>query len=89
MNNLYKILKPRGKLYFSVPIGPQRMEFNGHRIFSIRYLLNLIDGKYEIDNFSYVNDKGIFYENVSLTSQNIDSNCECRYGCGIFELTKI
>jgi hypothetical protein len=41
-DNLHSILKVYGKLYFSVPIGPQRIEFNGHRVFSVRYLLELI-----------------------------------------------
>lgn len=35
LNNLYRILKPGGKFYFSVPIGPQRTEFNAHRVFSV------------------------------------------------------
>jgi hypothetical protein len=34
LNNLYKLLKKSGKLYFSAPIGhPQRVEFNDHRVF--------------------------------------------------------
>ncbi len=31
--NIYNILKKGGKLYFSVPIGSQRIEFNAHRVF--------------------------------------------------------
>lgn len=54
LNNLYRILKKGGKFYASVPIGPQRIEFNGHRAFSVKYLLELFDGKYNLDYFSYV-----------------------------------
>jgi len=57
-NNLYKILKKEGKLYFSVPIGIQRIEFNAHRVFSLAYLLKMIEGRYQINSFSYVNDAG-------------------------------
>jgi len=47
LNNLYQILKIGGKLYFSVPIGPQRIEFDAHRVFSLSYLLELFYGKYK------------------------------------------
>lgn len=56
LNNLHKILKTGGKLYLSVPIGLQRIEFDAHRVFSISYLLELFAGKYEINHFSFVDD---------------------------------
>ncbi len=87
LNNIYRILKRRGKFYFSVPIGPQRIEFNAHRVFGVRYLKELLVGKYEIDSFSYVDDQGRLHENASLDG-NIDANFGCFFGCGIFELTK-
>jgi len=42
-NNLHRILKKEDKLYFSVPIGPQRIKFDAHRVFSVNYLLELFD----------------------------------------------
>lgn len=39
LRNLTRVLCAGGTLCFSVPIGPQRVEFNAHRVFSIRYLL--------------------------------------------------
>ena len=39
LTNLYFMLKKGGKLYVSVPIGPQRIECNAHRVFSVSYLL--------------------------------------------------
>lgn len=86
--NLCKILKPKGKFYFSVPIGPQRIEFNAHRVFSIQYLLELIKDKFHIDSFSFVDDKGDLFEDIELTQDKIYNNCSCHYGCGIFEMTK-
>lgn len=86
--NMYKTIKKGGKLYFSVPIGPQRIEFNAHRVFSVNYLLDLIGVRYKIDSFSYVDDMGNLCSNVSLEKSNIDKNFSCNYGCGIFELTK-
>lgn len=89
LDNMYKMLRPRGKFYFSVPIGPQRVEFNGHRVFSIRYLLSLFHNKYAIDSFSYISNGGELNCNAPLTSENIQNNFSCTYGCGIFEMTKL
>ena len=94
LENLYKLLKPNGKLYFSVPIGiPQRIEFHAHRIFSVKYLIGQFEKKYRIDNFSYVDDNGDLYENVALNEKDINYNYGCKgdgsNGCGIFEMTKI
>ena len=88
-NNLRRILKKGGKLYFSVPIGPQRIEFDAHRVFSVNYLLELFDGKYHIDDFSFVDDQGDLHESTTITEANKRDNCGCVYGCGIFEMTKL
>jgi hypothetical protein len=42
ITNLHLMLKPKGKFYFSVPIGKQRIEFNAHRVFSIKYLIRIL-----------------------------------------------
>ena len=89
LNNLYRILRQGGKLYLSVPIGSQRIEFNAHRVFSMRYLLDLFDGKFQIDFFSYVDDAGALHEHSALTKDAVANNLGCNYGCGIFEMTKI
>ena len=90
LNNINKILKKDGKFYFSVPIGSQRIEFNAHRVFSLQYLIDLLENNYKIDTFSYVDDKGDLHENISLEAKsNINNNFECNFGCGIFELTKL
>jgi hypothetical protein len=88
INNLYTMLKPNGRFYFSVPIGKQRIEFNAHRVFSIKYLLEILSGKFIIDNFNYVDDNGDLFENAQLTDESVNSNFDCKYGCGIFELIK-
>ncbi|MHB9141032.1 MAG: DUF268 domain-containing protein [Paludibacter sp.] len=89
IENITRILQTGGKFYFSVPIGPQRIEFNAHRVFSVKYLLNILLEKYKLDSFSYVNDNGDIIKNIELNQTEIDNNYGCNYGCGIFELTKI
>lgn len=88
IDNIYKLLKPSGKFYFSVPMGIQRIEFNAHRVFSLRYLLKLLGSKFTLNNFSYVDDSDILHENVKILEEDIERNYEFRYGLGIFELTK-
>jgi hypothetical protein len=87
--NLWTMLEPGGKLYFSVPIGKKRIEFNGHRIFPVSYLLEMIKGLYIINSFSYVDDRGALHLNQSLESPQVNNNFGCNQGCGIFELTKL
>ena len=89
LDNLYALLKKGGTLYFSVPIGPQRIEFNAHRVFSIRYLTDYFKEKYRINHFSFVDDQGELHEHVPFTEERINDNYGCQYGCGIFELTKL
>lgn len=89
LQNITAMLKQGGTFYFSVPIGPQRIEFNAHRVFSIDYLMQLLSKDYVITSFSYVDDEGEFYEDITLNDTMISSNCNCTYGCGIFILRKI
>ena len=86
--NIADLLVSGGKLYFSVPIGPQRIEFHAHRVFSLSFLMQMLSSFYTIDMFSYVDDRNNFFPDVQLTDELIKTNYHCRYGCGIFELTK-
>jgi hypothetical protein len=88
-NNLCKILRKGGTFYFSVPIGPLRMEFNGCRAFSMKYLLQMIGDKFRIESFSFVDDNGDLFENVHLNEKDIEKDFGCDFGCGIFEMTKL
>jgi len=87
--NMHKILQKGGKFYLSVPIGPQRIEFNAHRVFSVRYLVDLLRVDYQIDQFSFVDDKGDLHEDVKIDEASARSSFGCNYGCGIFDMTKL
>lgn len=89
LDNLHKILQLNGVLYLSVPIGSERVDFNSHRVFAIKTILEITNGRFELIKFSYVDDKGDFHENIDLNSENIRNNCGCYYGCGIFEFRKV
>ena len=85
---LKNMLKPNGILYLSVPIGKERIEFNGHRIFSLRRLYELFVNDFELVGFSYVNDSGDLILDVSNFETGLVDNFGLNYGCGIFELKK-
>ena len=88
-DSLTKMLKPEGTLYISIPIGPQRIEFNAHRVFSVEYLINIFQKKFTVETFSYVDDHGNLHLNQLLEESAIRNNYGCNYGCGIFELKKL
>lgn len=89
LNNIHQMLKKGGRFYFSVPIGPQRIEFNAHRVFDLRYLLDLIEPRYRIVSFSHVGNDNLLHINSELSEENIKNNFNCSFGCGIFELEKL
>ncbi len=89
LDSLRKALKTGGKFYFSVPMGPQRIEFNAHRIFSLSYLLSVFSKHYQIDQFSYVDDAGDLHENTPLSDKKISNDYGCDHGCAILEMTKL
>jgi len=85
---LSEVLKPGGTLYFSVPIGPERIDFNSCRVFNIRTILNLAEQYFDVVDFSYVDDAGAFHTHIELNPERVDDNCGCDYGCGIFEFIR-
>jgi hypothetical protein len=89
INNLRYMLNNNGVLYLSVPIGPQRVEYNAHRIFSVSYIMKqFIHNKFDLISFSYVDDSGYLHINAQIDSCGVNNNYQCYYGCGIFVLIK-
>lgn len=86
--NMAAMIAPSGTFYLSVPIGPQRIEFNAHRVFSVSHLLSLFDEEFTISRFSYVDDAGDLHENIDLGAADLEHNFDCTYGCGIVEAMK-
>ena len=86
--SLSQIVKAGGMLYLSVPIGPERVDFNACRVFNLQTILELTKPSFTLETFSYVDDAGDFHENANLSPERIAENCGCDYGCGIFEFRK-
>lgn len=88
LENLTRMVSPEGWLYLSVPIGRQRVEFNAHRVFDCKFVMELVPSDFELRTLSYVDDIGDLHENVACTPEALSSNFGCVYGCGIFEFKR-
>ena len=85
--NIIKLLKPKGRLYVSFPIGEKNVTiFNAHRIFSSLDILKwpMVASNLLFKRFDYVDDKGLLHKNCKHKIRNIIVN----YGCGIYTFEK-
>lgn len=79
---LARILAPEGHLYFSVPIGRERTEFNAHRIHRPSSILKYFSGLHLVE-FSAITDAGAYIQNADISAFD-----NARYACGLFLFTK-
>lgn len=78
--NLTSMLCPGGRLYLSVPVGTQVIEFNAQRIFAPITILSAAQTfGLNLVEFSHIDDAGDFHEQSS-----IDMVGACDYSCGCF-----
>lgn len=82
INEMKRVVKKNGSIYFATPIGKQRLEFNAHRIFNPQYIVELFDG-YTLKEFSAVDDENVYIENA-----NIKKFKNATYSCGLFHFIK-
>jgi hypothetical protein len=82
------ILKKQGTLYLSVPIGEERIEFNGHRVFALATILGMTQDAFDLVEFSYIDDSGMLHEAADALGAEARRTFDLRYGCGIFQLRK-
>lgn len=82
MESMARVLKPGGRLYFSTPVGRQRVEFNAQRVFSPTDLLTRFPGL-KLVSFACVNDAGDFDD-----KKQPGDLVNARYSCGLYEFTK-
>ena len=63
---LKKMVMPGGLLYLSTPIGPQRIEFNAHRIFAPETVLSWFDDGWEIVKCAVMDDDNQMRESAGV-----------------------
>jgi Caenorhabditis protein of unknown function, DUF268 len=79
---LSRVLAPQGNLYFSLPVGKSRVQFNAHRIHSPRQILEYFD-RLELVSFSATTDLGEYRSNILPAEME-----NATYACGMFHFTK-
>ena len=82
MAAMQRVLQPGGQLYFSVPVGFERLEFNAHRVFNPRTILATFVGL-QLVSFAAVDDAGAFHPRADP-----EDFTRARYACGMFEFAK-
>lgn len=87
--NICNLLRKNGVFYFSVPLGPLRIEFNAHRVFSINYILDefIAPNNLTVEKCSVVTDNSTILNEVNILEGRND-NFGCNYGVIILKLIK-
>lgn len=83
INEIKRITKLGGDVYFAGPIGKQRVEFNAHRVVSPLFIIKLFEG-FELIDFSAIDDENNFIEKTK-PEKFVGAN----YSCGLFHFKKI
>ena len=79
---IQRVIKKKGKCYFSVPIGNERVCFNAHRIFNPQTIIDSFK-QMSLISFSAINDQGQFIPDNSPSDYT-----NANYSCGLFEFEK-
>jgi hypothetical protein len=86
--NMASLLREGGVFYLSVPIGIARVEFNAHRIFDPRVIVNLaMENSLQLSALSVIMQEGRV-ETLVLDESQIDDLATQRYALGIFTFIK-
>ena len=85
---LKRMVKPGGLIYLATPIGPQRIEFNAHRIFAAETLAGWFNDGWEIERFAYLDDSEVMHENPDWRNENVNNHFGCNTGLGIVAARK-
>lgn len=64
-DQIQKKLKCGGRLYIAVPVGEDRVEFNAHRIFDVKTILNCFD-RLTLKEFSCIVSNTEYRENIDV-----------------------
>jgi len=88
LGNMARILRPEGRFYLSVPIGKERVEFNAHRIFDPRSLVQLAAANgLQLRDFAWIGQDRTLIRSAS-PERDMDELRRLRYALGLFTFVK-
>ncbi len=82
VSELQRVLARKGNLYFSVPVGKEKICFNAHRVFSPKTIIEYFN-ELVLQSCAIIDDSGDLIENPE-----IDKYVDAQYCCGLFHFTK-
>lgn len=88
LSQLKKMVAPGGLIYLSTPIGPQRIEYNAHRVFSAVTLRDWFGEGWAIERFAVISDANSVRENLDPHDPGIENHFGCHLGVGIVAARK-
>jgi hypothetical protein len=90
LKSLACMLQSGGRLYLSVPIGHQCIEFNAHRVFAPTTIVQAAgELGLRLDHFAWVDDHGTLCDPI-VAADRIPAAAEgLLMGCGIFEFVQV
>jgi SAM-dependent methyltransferase len=83
LERLKQLVQPGGILYLSTPIGPERIEFNAHRVFSAKTVIDWFQADWTIENFAVIDDSDHLHENIVWTAPDVGNHFGCHLGVGL------
>lgn len=86
--NMIRMVSEGGTIYLSTVIGPQRVEFDAHRVFAVPTIVDLVEEKCSIRSVAYVDDAGELHRDVDPKGPDALNSFGCAFGCAIFEIRR-
>lgn len=88
-SNLVRMVRPGGSVYLSTMIGPQRIEFDAHRVFEVPTLLKLVEDTCAVDEVAFIDDAGELHVGADPFGESASRSFDCQSGCVIFRMTRL
>lgn len=89
IEQLKAMVAPGGVLYLSTPIGPQRVEFNAHRVFALPTVLSWFEQGWKVEKMVCIDDQEQPREVDAGDGKGIAANFGCYLGLIVLALRKI
>jgi hypothetical protein len=85
LDQLKRMVAPGGLLYLSTPIGPERIEFNAHRIFAAKTMVGWFADGWEIERCAVLDDDN---QSTETAGAKALEQAICKLGVGIIMARK-
>ena len=89
LDQLKRMVRKNGVLYLSTPMGPQRVEFNAHRVFAAETILNWFSDGWQIERFAVIDDQQRLHDQVDWQGPKAKDHFGCNLGVGIVAARKL